>query len=224
MTTLPESYRTLASALGPESLRIKASRFLALSFPVSDPDAADQTLAEIRRTYHDATHVCHALRLGKGCECSRRFSDDGEPSQTAGWPIFQEITGRDLYDVLVLVVRYYGGTKLGTGGLVKAYGETARLVLPESAIIRVENRDTLHLHFPFELTGEVMACLSRVPISVLGQDYHAGGSHLILSVPVGLTSVWRQEVMDRTRGRVQIEEGDTGSSAPGTTGINLRNR
>ena len=110
------------------SIKIKGSRFIAEALPVSDVSEAEHALASIRKRDYDATHHCSAWRIGKKGE-TFRYSDDGEPNSSAGLPIFRQIEGKALTNTMVVVVRYYGGTKLGTGGLVRAYGDAAKEAL-----------------------------------------------------------------------------------------------
>ena len=100
------------------------SKFLAMAFPVSTREEISERLAELRKKYHDARHHCYAWRLGADME-EYRVNDDGEPSGSAGLPIFGQIQSRDLSNVLVVVVRYFGGTLLGVGGLIRAYRAAA---------------------------------------------------------------------------------------------------
>ena len=120
----PDSYLTLAEAVAAE-LKVQRSRFLAQAIPITSPEDAQTFLDETARRYHDARHVCYGYRLGVGQGMTTRKSDDGEPSGTAGEPILTAIGQLDLTDVLVMVIRYFGGIKLGTGGLARAYGQAA---------------------------------------------------------------------------------------------------
>ena len=114
-----DSYLTLKSPSEHE-IKIKASRFIALGFPVPDESSAMTILESVRKKEFAATHHCYAYVVGLDKE-QFKYSDDGEPSGTAGRPIYQTIMGRNLKNVIVIVVRYFGGTKLGTGGLARAY-------------------------------------------------------------------------------------------------------
>lgn len=117
-------------------IKVKSSRFIGESCLVPSIDEALLRLEQIRKREHAATHHCFAYRIGLGQEMVFKYSDDGEPSGTAGKPIFDCIVGADLTNTLVVVTRYFGGTKLGTGGLAHAYGDAAKLVLDRSG--RVE--------------------------------------------------------------------------------------
>lgn len=127
-----DRYRTVEGR-SEGTLREKASRFIGIAFPVKDEDALDEELQRIAGEQHAARHICHAFVLGE--DGSRhRSSDAGEPSGTAGPPILRAIQGMGLTFTAVAVVRYFGGTLLGKGGLVRAYGDAARLALANASI------------------------------------------------------------------------------------------
>lgn len=128
MSDQPDSYVTLAGPAEAEQ-RIQRSRFIALAAPAADVAGAQAVVAGMRRRYHDARHVCHAWRVGGISEVSEVRQDDGEPSGTAGDPILLAIHGAGVHDAVVAVARYFGGVKLGTGGLARAYGGAAGAAL-----------------------------------------------------------------------------------------------
>ncbi len=121
--------RLVPAREGRGEVREKASRFFGVAAPASSAAEAEDLLARLRREHHDATHVAFAWKIGAGAAASVRASDAGEPSGTAGRPIAGAIESSGLTDVVAAVVRYYGGTKLGTGGLARAYREAADLAL-----------------------------------------------------------------------------------------------
>jgi len=112
----------------------KGSRFIGFLAPAETQDEAMDFLDRLRRSYHDATHHCWAFRVGWTDNLESRFSDDGEPSRTAGPPILASIENAGVSDACIVVVRYFGGTKLGTGGLIRAYRTAARSVLEEAPL------------------------------------------------------------------------------------------
>ncbi|HHW13653.1 MAG TPA: YigZ family protein [Firmicutes bacterium] len=132
------SYRTAAQAASVE-LKIEKSRFIGYAAPTPDDAAVQAFLADLRREHRRATHVCFAYRLGDGPGAVIYFSDHGEPAGTAGKPILGAILRRDLTDVTVVVVRYFGGRKLGVRGLIEAYGTAAGAAL-EAAGVEVRRR------------------------------------------------------------------------------------
>src|SRR5687768_9376063 len=119
-----DHYRTLTSSAESRQ-KIERSEFLGIAFPVTTDDAFFEQLRRIEKQHFDATHHCWAFRLFAGGETRQRSSDAGEPSGTAGKPIMSAIEGADVHDVGVVVVRWYGGVKLGSGGLTRAYRKTA---------------------------------------------------------------------------------------------------
>jgi uncharacterized YigZ family protein len=154
------SFKTISGPAGPFLLREKKSKFLGLAFPAASVEAADQQLSDLRKQYADATHVCYAYRIGTE-DPKTRMNDDGEPAYTAGSPIFGQITSADLYDVLVCVVRYYGGTKLGAGGLTQAYRDSARGVLENARVVKKRAVCVLRLEFDYPSLDEVMGFISQ---------------------------------------------------------------
>ena len=141
--TLP--FRTL-TGVGEATLEVERSRFLAEARPVTSEAEALERVAAIRREHHDARHVVYGLRVGHPPLLLDRFNDDGEPTRTGGYPAWQLMEGEDLRDALVVVVRYYGGIKLGTGGLSRAYRDAAREALERAG------RRTVHPEAHHQLT------------------------------------------------------------------------
>ncbi len=154
-----DSFRTISSECSAEIARIKGSRFLAEAWPVSSVEEAELRLEATRRREHAATHHCFALRLGPDGATSRT-SDDGEPSGSAGLPILRRIEGRHLTDIVVIVTRYFGGVKLGTGGLVRAYGEAADAVLTEAREVVCVLRAPVRIRFDYSDTSPALHILS----------------------------------------------------------------
>ncbi len=153
------AYRTIAGA-GSESLYTeKRSRFIGRAFPASSVEDAMGIVAEVKKEYNDARHVAWAYRLGTDDEATERASDDGEPSGSAGKPILGQIISRDLRNVAVTVVRYYGGVNLGTGGLAVAYKTAAGDALDLCEVRPVTLYARYRLRFPFDLINPVMMLL-----------------------------------------------------------------
>ncbi len=150
-------------------VRERASRFLAFAHPVSNPDEAAQAVARLKRQYHDATHVAFAWKIGSGDTAARRASDAGEPSGTAGKPIAAAIESAAISDVLVAVVRYFGGTKLGTGGLSRAYRAAAEGALAAAGRRIIRERSLVAVTCPYEKLGALKK-LVRPPQVVLAAE------------------------------------------------------
>ncbi|PID80665.1 hypothetical protein CSB20_06385, partial [bacterium DOLZORAL124_64_63] len=145
---LPDSYLTL-DATATAELKEQRSRFIGLAAPAANADAARAFIQDCARRYHDARHVCHGWKLGLGTDAVENRNDDGEPSGTAGEPILAAIRRTPLTDVVVVVVRYFGGIKLGCGGLSRAYGGTADLVLEQAPRREVLLGRQFDLQFPY---------------------------------------------------------------------------
>lgn len=132
----------------------KSSKFYGLAFPVSSIEAADNEIENVKLRFPDARHVCFAYRIGPEGDPWRAY-DAGEPANSAGAPILNEIRSQGLSNVLVVVVRYFGGTKLGIPGLIDAYRATTRLSLEAAIKTQTVLRDSLEINFPYTLTSEV---------------------------------------------------------------------
>lgn len=169
MSNQLKHFKTIARAAGPVLYREKKSRFIGYAFPVSSVEVADQRLASLRKGHTDATHVCYGYRIGI-VDTHLRMNDDGEPAYTAGSPILGQITSAGLYDVLVCVVRYYGGVKLGAGGLSKAYKEAAKGVLESSTVIRRKAASLIRLQFQYPQLDEVMGFISQNRLKVTSRE------------------------------------------------------
>ena len=136
---------------GTSEVIVKKSRFLGITFPIETPEEAAEQIAGIRKKYYDARHNCYAYRL-PGAE---KFSDDGEPSQTAGKPMLDVLSGAGLVGALVVVTRYFGGTLLGTGGLVRAYTEAAQQAVADSRIMEICPRRHVECRVAYPDLGRV---------------------------------------------------------------------
>jgi uncharacterized YigZ family protein len=174
-----DTYRTLAARAEAE-LRDRGSRFVAEAMPVVSEAEAEAAIAAVRRREHAATHHGTAYRVGPEGGVFR-YDDDGEPTGTTGPPILQQIDGRGLTNALVVVTRYYGGTKLGTGGLVRAYGGAAALALDAAPTATVVRRVPLRVGFAYDDTAAAEATLRRFDAEVTARDY---GAAVALTVAV----------------------------------------
>lgn len=179
---------------------IKGSRFRAMATPITSQADADVLLAEIRGADPDATHHAWALRLAGGDE---RCADDGEVSGTAGRPILARLQGEDLVDVLVVVSRWYGGTRLGKGGLVRAYGRTAAAVLARAHQRPWIQLSPMTITFPYSDMGAVQSLLAERGLAAEDTAYGAV-IRLALSVPATAAPATRAALRDATAGRVRF--------------------
>jgi uncharacterized YigZ family protein len=150
-------------------LKEKKSRFLGILVPAATAAEAKQGLETVIARTGGATHHCWAWRLGPAAE--ERSSDAGEPAGTAGAPMLQVLRGADLSDVLAVVVRWYGGVKLGKGGLARAYAEAVRLALEHAGTEERFPRDTLRVRLPYHLVGAVKRLVHPPEVELAGEDY-----------------------------------------------------
>ncbi|OZI53789.1 IMPACT family protein [Bordetella genomosp. 5] len=174
---------------------IKKSRFVAHAAPVADVDAAIAFFAA--HSVPDATHNCWAYRIGQ----SYRYNDDGEPGGTAGRPILQAIDGQDLDRVAVLVIRWFGGIKLGAGGLVRAYGGCAANCLRAGVRTEIVALARVHCRASFAELPILQARLAEGGAQVVSEDYDGEGAQLVLELPRAALEGLAQTVANITRGR-----------------------
>jgi len=150
----------------------KGSKFIAYAIPCDNELDAKAQLNQLWKDNHNACHVCFAWRFGKiEMNYKERFSDDGEPSNSAGKPIFGQIQGYNVTNILIAVVRYYGGTNLGVGGLMGAYKTSSKDALEQANIIERFISDYYLLKFEFALTGTSMRLLKKAKASIIEQGY-----------------------------------------------------
>ncbi len=148
----------------------KRSKFLAFAFHVENEDEAKEHLAAVRKKYYDARHVCWAYTIGPD-KALFRANDDGEPSSTAGKPILGQITKNELTDILVVVVRYFGGVKLGTSGLIVAYRMAAADAIANAEIIKKFQEEEIVYDFPYIMMNDVMKIIKDMSPRIVGQTY-----------------------------------------------------
>ncbi len=148
----------------------KRSKFLAFAHPVSTVEEIKEILAAYRKKYYDARHVCYAYMLGAG-RTEFRANDDGEPSSTAGKPILGQINSRELTDILIVVVRYYGGVNLGTSGLIVAYRTAAADAIDHSEIISRKVEEVVEYRFAYPLMNQVMRIVKEMNPRILDQQF-----------------------------------------------------
>lgn len=176
-----ESFQTIATTT--EGMyKSKGSKFLSFAIPVKTVEEIKEVISGFRKKFHDARHICFAYVLG--AECSEfRANDDGEPSGTAGRPILGQIHSKGVTDVLVVVVRYFGGVLLGTGGLVSAYKEAASVALKDAVVVVKNVEIQCEIHFQYQRMNEVMK-LVKDSETVINNQYFENDCVLKCLVPV----------------------------------------
>jgi uncharacterized YigZ family protein len=166
---MSDLFRTIASP-SQAQYKEKMSRFLAFVHPVKDVEEAKGIVKDYQNKYHDARHVCWAYMLGPAREVWQ-LNDNGEPSGTAGKPILGQINSFELTDVVAIVVRYFGGIKLGTSGLIAAYREATRLALEEAEIIECHETVDLEVVFSYIAMNDIMKVVKNMNLQIISQEF-----------------------------------------------------
>lgn len=164
-----DTYLTISSA-SQGIYKEKGSKFLAFAFPIFSEEEFKTHLTQIKKDYHDARHHCYAFKLGL-TENEYRYSDDGEPNNSAGKPIYGQFLSKNLTNVGIVVVRYFGGTKLGVGGLVTAYKEAAADALNNAEIIEQTVNNFYQITFDYGVMSEVMNFIKKHELNVSKQVF-----------------------------------------------------
>ena len=179
----------------------KGSKFIARAFHVNSEEEIKDILSRIKKEYHDARHHCYAYRLGVNEE-KYRYNDDGEPSSTAGRPIFGQILSSELTDILIIVIRYFGGTKLGVSGLINAYKTAAKDAIDKGTIIEKTINDILTIQCSYQLLNQCMRIIKENSLYVTTQDFKES-CKIVIEIKKN-DSERIQEILEKIHG-VQIE-------------------
>lgn len=166
---MTDTYKTIRNA-SEGIYKEKGSKFLSFAFPVGNLDDINRIIRDFKKQYYDARHVCFAYMLGEDRQ-EWRFSDDGEPSGTAGKPVLGQIKSFGLTNVLVIVVRYFGGILLGTGGLITAYREAAASALNNAIIIEKTMNTSVSFQFDYLQLNEVMKVMKEMNPVIIQQKF-----------------------------------------------------
>jgi uncharacterized YigZ family protein len=196
------SYQVPAQAHQVE-LEIKRSKFLTFSAPAINRQEADEFIRSLRMQHPQANHVCWAYIAGSPNTTIRSMSDDGEPSGTAGMPMLKVLEHSGYGDIVVAVVRYFGGTKLGTGGLQRAYSDAVSLVLADLPLKLKVERTNLHLTFDYSFDGGISRLLQRYDVEGIKSNY-AQQVTLSLAIASSELSTFKTEATNITAGNIQI--------------------
>ena len=166
---LSDSYNSIAGT-SKGTYRERASKFISFAIPVSSEDDVRENLARLRKEFYNANHHCYAYRIGYP-EYLYRINDDGEPSSSAGKPIFGQILSRELSDVLVVVIRYFGGTKLGIPGLIHAYKTAAQEALDQAKRCTKFLSDKYFIRFQYPQMNDVMQILKQEKVIIVSKEF-----------------------------------------------------
>ena len=168
---IPDTYLTIESK-GEGLYKEKGSKFIALAYPVTTEEEIKPILANLRKEYHDARHYCYAYQLGADKK-KFRANDDGEPTNSAGQPILGQIKSNNLTNVVVIVIRYFGGKLLGVSGLINAYKTAAADALSNTKIITKTIRDLYELTFAYTIINNVMRLIEEEKLTIVKQTFEA---------------------------------------------------
>ncbi|MDF1518543.1 MAG: YigZ family protein, partial [Lutibacter sp.] len=163
-----DTYKTIEVAQGDALFKEKGSKFIGYVFPIEKEDEVKIHLDDLKKKHHAARHWCYAWQLGVE-EKSYRVNDDGEPNNSAGNPIYGQILSKDITNILVVVVRYFGGTKLGVGGLINAYKTTAKLILDAAEIVDKTVNVSFQVTFEYQDMDKVMRIIKENNLEILDQ-------------------------------------------------------
>ena len=201
---MDDRYLTMAEEARAE-IKVKGSRFIGETFLVTDSGQALEKLNAVRKREHAATHHCYAWRVGLADEISFKYSDAGEPSGTAGKPIYDVIEGRDITNALLVVTRYFGGTKLGTGGLARAYSDTAVHVMELSGV--KENFLTARFKIEFDFThyDRWQKMISALEVTIVDSIFTDQVS-LMADIRLSRAERLREAFIELTGGKGKIEK------------------
>ena len=206
-----ETYTTITGEMptcgvSPVSYEIQRSRFLAYAIHAEDEEEVRAWLASVKKEHYEARHVPYAMVLGARAD-RQRSSDDGEPGGTAGSPILEAIKAREITNAAVAVVRYFGGIKLGAGGLIRAYAHAAGLGLEAAAKIRMTPLHTMYVQLDYDLLAAAERYVRDTGLQAGGTSY-ADDVTLTLLVPTGDIELHQRALTDLTAGRARYQLGE----------------
>ncbi|RKX25891.1 MAG: YigZ family protein [Candidatus Zixiibacteriota bacterium] len=200
---LSDSFFTIKSPSEIE-IKIKGSKFFGRARQCENIDKAEKIIEEFRKKYYDATHNCFAYRVGLGKEIKFRYSDDGEPSGTAGKPIYDQIEGKNLTNLIVVVTRYYGGTKLGTGGLTHAYSDSAAQAINAAGVIEKFITRCISMTVEFYDYNIVERIIHQIGAKVIDSNF-SDIVRLKVESRLSLINNLKAKLIDSTSGRIKFE-------------------
>jgi uncharacterized YigZ family protein len=180
MDAYQDQYKTIAAPSGEILYKDRNSKFYGYAFPIETEEDAKHILGELRKTHPGANHVCYAWKLGI-TNPAYKANDDGEPNNSAGMPIYGRLQSFEVTNILLAVVRFFGGTKLGVGGLIQAYRSTAQQTLENSKILVKTIQEPLSISFNYVEMNKVMQIVKKNRLSITSQSMDMN-CHLLLSV------------------------------------------
>lgn len=197
-----ESYKIVYEG-GQDEIVEKKSRFIGIVYPVENEEEASGFIESCKKKYWDARHCCYAYVCGENMEL-QRFSDDGEPQGTAGKPILDVLLNSQVHNCLIIVIRYFGGTLLGTGGLVRAYSQAARGALDKSELIDKIKGIILNVETDYHGIGKIQYLLGNRQIQVWKSDYRENVNLQVL-VPLSRVEEIMEDITETVAGKINME-------------------
>ncbi len=198
-----QSYKTVKQ-YGEGEIEEKKSRFLGKIKPVETEEEAIAFIESIKKQYWDARHNCYAFIIGEHSE-SIRCSDDGEPSGTAGKPMLEVLQNNGLKNVVAVVTRYFGGTLLGTGGLVRAYTQATQAALEEAQVATMTLMSVLEIRTDYNAIGKIKYMFAQADTLVMGEEYGVDVA-ITIAIPVSEKEAVQKKIVEATNGKAQMEE------------------
>ncbi|MBD3289322.1 YigZ family protein [candidate division KSB1 bacterium] len=198
-----DEFITIKSKVNAE-IKIKGSRFIGTAAPVHSVEKAEQFVQQMKKLYYDATHNCYAFSVYHHDQEITRYSDDSEPAGTAGSPMLAVIQGQELTNLAVVVTRYFGGTKLGKGGLIRAYTDCTKTVLNNAELFKKLIYTKISFTFPYDLTGNVMHLLSQMNGKMITSSY-GDRAKLTIKLPKSHAGDFKEQIVEITAGKVGFE-------------------
>ncbi len=199
----PKGYFTVKQSQKTK-LKQKGSIFIAQAFPVISEDQAKTRLEKVKKDFFDATHNCFAFRTGQGKKEIVKHSDAGEPRGTAGKPILAAIQSKNLTDVLVVVTRYFGGVKLGTGGLSRAYHDSALKVLEKCEIVQKIKMSKMRFSVPLGVYGNVSKIFSRYNCTILKSEFQSNQVKIRLEIEEAKSANLKKDLIEAADGKIEF--------------------
>lgn len=194
MILTQDTYKTIKKAVGDALYKEKGSKFIGYAYPVTTEDEIKVHLDELKKNHHSARHWCYAWQIGVE-NVQYRANDDGEPNNSAGQPIYGQILSKEITNVLVVVVRYFGGTKLGVGGLIIAYKTTAKLILDDATIIEKTIDTQFKINFEYVDMNKIMRIIKEQMVEILHQKMELN-CEFIISIRKKNAAILKQSFED----------------------------
>lgn len=185
--------------------KVKDSKFYGSISNVSTREEAEDFITKIKNKFSDATHNVNAFRIGIGDEAVEYADDDGEPSGSSGPPVLEAIKGENLTNTVIVITRYFGGTKLGIGGLIRAYGNTARIAINKSGKKRLELFYKIKIRGKYDLVGTIMGQSESYAKDILDTEYDENGILVSILINPDFYNDFKNKLIEKTSNKVEIK-------------------